>query len=356
MAAVGAGSLWSKCGCSRSLNKYHKYSGYFNRCSKSFCDKIDDVTKTGPTARDPAPYFFDAKIQTILKRLTGLDLQKIFSVQPRRRFEPPRYEFMTEEQLQTAMADAKQRAEERLQMPPVLSARKPINEVLAYDPELKGLDSAKFVFVDISHGVSDRQRTIVVRDPDGTLRKASWEERDRMTEIFFPRIKRKLGLPKMFLEENLMEVLNNENYEFALDRACVQFEPDDPIFIKVCHQVYDHIDKHKKYDILLSTRHYGPMVFYFAFYKNIDNMLLHLFQKDRLDKAADVVRLYQYLNPDCKSAAITSVDSELHLIKIYTEKDSKKRANLELAIQTYEELQQQQKEYIKGVKEAHGHL
>lgn len=329
-------------------------SGYSKIICKTFCSQHHDVHET--ESRDPAPYFFDPRIQDLLKRLAGVDLQKVFATEPRHRFEPPRYELMTEEQLQKALVDARHKAEEKLQMPPILDARKPIDENMAYDPELKGYDTSKLVFVDISHGVSDRKRMIVVRDPDGTLRKASWEERDRMTGVFFPRAKRKLGLPRMFLEDNLTEVLNNEKYEFALDRACLQFEPDDPMFIKVCHQIYDHIDKHHKYDSLLSTRHYGPMTFYLAFYKSIDSLVLYLLQNDRLDKAADVVRLYQALIPDSKTATVSSGETDLHLIKAYTELDSKKRANLELAIQMYEELQRQQEQYIQGVKEAHGQV
>ena len=41
-------------------------------------------------------------------------------------------------------------------MPPVVEERKPISKVLAQNPELRGLDTAKFVFTDISYGVRDR--------------------------------------------------------------------------------------------------------------------------------------------------------------------------------------------------------
>ena len=33
----------------------------------------------------------------------------------------------------------------------------------------------------------DRERLIVVRDIDGTLRTATWEEHDRMNQIYYPR-------------------------------------------------------------------------------------------------------------------------------------------------------------------------
>jgi len=239
-------------------------------------------------------------------------------------------------------------------MPPVLKERLPIEKVLSVDPELKGYDSAKYVFVDISHGLSDRKRMIVVRDPDGTLRTASWEERDRMNRAFFPVTKQKLGLPKMFFDENLERILNEEKYEFILDRACLQFEPDDPDYIRICHKVYDYIEKQLKYDSLHSTRHYGPMAFYFAFYKTIDNILLYMIKKDRLDKGADLVRLYRAVNPTCKMSNAATDESDLSLIKNYTVLDSIIRSNLELAIQAYEDLQRQQQQYRHGILEAHG--
>ena len=43
------------------------------------------------------------------------------------------------------------------------------------------------VFTDISFGVHDRERLVVVREADGTLRQAEWEERDRVNQIYFPK-------------------------------------------------------------------------------------------------------------------------------------------------------------------------
>ena len=41
------------------------------------------------------------------------------------------------------------------------------------------------------------------RDPDGTLRHASPEQRDRLNQIYFPKEGRNVDAPGMFLEENL---------------------------------------------------------------------------------------------------------------------------------------------------------
>lgn len=53
-----------------------------------------------------------------------------------------------------------------------------------------------------------QKRYIVSRDPDGTLRNASWDERDRMIKTFFPSPKQKYGIPKMFLDDHLMVSFN----------------------------------------------------------------------------------------------------------------------------------------------------
>ncbi|MEQ2170260.1 28S ribosomal protein S22, mitochondrial, partial [Goodea atripinnis] len=88
-------------------------------------------------------------------------------------------------------------------MPPVLPERKPISDVLAMDKILDGMDTAKYVFTDITYNIPHRERFIVVREPDGTLRKATWEERDRLIQVYFPRQGRKLTPHLLFKEENL---------------------------------------------------------------------------------------------------------------------------------------------------------
>ena len=50
---------------------------------------------------------------------------------------------------------------------------------------------------------NSQDRNVVVRDVDGTLRAASWDERDRLTQIYSPFPGRKLFPPKMFEEEQL---------------------------------------------------------------------------------------------------------------------------------------------------------
>lgn len=134
-----------------------------------------------------------------------------------------------------AVASATEQARKLLQMPPVLPERKPIDDVLSEEKILDGMDDAKYAFTDITYDIphrvgtgveirtvlmwpvdivhphsralhtlsSPQERFIVVREPNGILRKATWEERDRLVQVYFPKVGRKLSAPLIFKEENL---------------------------------------------------------------------------------------------------------------------------------------------------------
>nr|XP_045610579.1 28S ribosomal protein S22, mitochondrial-like [Procambarus clarkii] len=306
--------------------------------------------------RDPAPVFFNKNVQEILKKINELDFNKVF----RQRFDgtqlkPPRYEFLTNEELEEHFEKSKKASEKILQMPPVVKERQPILDVLSKDPGLTGYDTCKYVFTDITYGLSDRKRPIVVRDPDGTLRKASWEERERMNQIYNPRPGRKLKPHKLFLEEHLQGVLEREKYEFVLDCACAQFEPDDPEYQRVTSTVYETVEARRHYHMLNSTRHYGPMCFYLAWHKKIDNLLISLLQKEKLEACADMVKLHQLIHTDCKTTTL-NVDPNQHLdfLKAYIEHGSLQRPQLLLAMQAYQDIVREREQYEKDVRSAHG--
>ena len=64
-----------------------------------------------------------------------------------------------------------------------------------------------------------RSRIIVVREPDGSLRTCSWEEKDRVNQIYFPKEGRRHYTPQMFEPEHLETILGPEKYEYILDRS-----------------------------------------------------------------------------------------------------------------------------------------
>ncbi|CAL4164166.1 unnamed protein product [Meganyctiphanes norvegica] len=308
--------------------------------------------------KDPAPYFFNPKVQEVLQKVTGMNFEKIFIRKKEgKELKVPKYEFLTDEELQEKLQVARFKAEKLLQMPPILKVRSPIEKVLSHDPALKGYDTAKYVFTDITPNIRDRDRFIAVRDAEGTLRCATWEERDRINQIYNPQPGKKMGQPRMFIDENLKEVLSREKYEFILDRACVQYAPDDPEYQRVTSLTYETIESRRSFDVLLSTRHYGPFCFYLAWNKKLDNLIIYLIQEERLSDAVAIVQLFQLLHPACKSAAL-NMDPENHIgyIKAYMETDCLRQAQLQLALQSYQELVQERIIYEKSIQAAHGNL
>ena len=51
--------------------------------------------------------------------------------------------------------------------------------------------------------ISSQNRRIVVREPSGVLREATWTERDKMNFIYFPKPEQKYELPTMLQDEHL---------------------------------------------------------------------------------------------------------------------------------------------------------
>ena len=77
-------------------------------------------------------------------------------------------------------------------------------------------------------------RSIVVRETDGVLRHATWEERDRMYQVYFPTLGRKMWLPKALSDEMLPSVLDNKLHLNVLDLVCAQCDPQSYDYHRVC--------------------------------------------------------------------------------------------------------------------------
>ncbi|XP_037381789.1 28S ribosomal protein S22, mitochondrial [Talpa occidentalis] len=284
------------------------------------------------------PTFMDEEIQNILIKMTGLNLQKVFKPAIQE-LKPPTYKLMTQAQLEEATRQAVEAAKVQLKMPPVLEERAPINDVLAEDKILEGTETTKYVFTDISYSIPHRERFIVVREPSGTLRKASWEERDRMIQIYFPKEGRRVLTPIIFKEENLKNMYSQDRHADVLNLCVAQFEPDSADYIKIHHQTYEDIDKHGKYDLLRSTRHFGGMAWYFVNKKKIDGLLIDQIQRDLVEDATSLVQLYHILHPDGQSAQAAKEQAAegLQLIKVFAKTEAQKGAYIELTLQTYQE-------------------
>lgn len=298
-----------------------------------------------------ASLFFDPGVQSRLTRLTGMDYSKVFRVAKLgKKIGAPTYAFLTQRELEEEQAKALARAKVKLQMPPVMDPRTEEMDVLEVDPAIQGFDGAQLVFTDITFGVHDRDRFIVVRHPDGTLRHASPDQRDRLNQIYFPKEGRKVETPGMFHEENLDLLLKQKRYLRILDRNCAQFEPDHPDYIRVAETVYDRVDGSGDWSDLWSTRHYGPMVFHLVWQRRVDDLLSHYLQSvnktDKWESVGDVLTLFVRFHTNSKLREHFSSDVELnreetekllrHFITLESKKSHKLKGALEALLEADE--------------------
>lgn len=272
------------------------------------------------------------------------------------------------------------------------------HKTIAVDAALQGYDpdQAKFVFTDITFGIKDNERTVVVRQPDGTLENATPEIRKRVNQIYFPKDGRRLRQPKLFEPEYLKACLDQHNYEFILDRSCVQFEPFEHQFHAITQKVYHHINETKQFDLLRSTRHFGPMTFFFAWHKLVDNLLIDIIQRDFMHNAVELISLTYRLNGITFDESIlhqldqlkqrkaeslerhilaighgelqqdieakvgqTAEDFEINdvcfsFIEAFNKSHAIKKSSISAALQTYREKNDERRRLFEGLQKAHG--
>ncbi|XP_031556842.1 28S ribosomal protein S22, mitochondrial-like [Actinia tenebrosa] len=266
--------------------------------------------------------FDDERVRAILKRLTGCEVEKVLSRRPQD-VSVPTYKIMTNEELLEAEKETKARAEELLDMPPVMEERQEIDEVIDIDERLSGYDTANYVFTDISTSVDDRTRRIVVREPSGRLRAATWAERDASNFIYFPKEGRKWETPEMLTESGIQVPLSQNRHEDILDLVCVQFEPDTADYIRVHDTIYDNINKENKFELLWSTRHFGGLVYYLMKHKNLGNLLDYFTENEYFDEAVDLINFHHLVYPDHVTAtqAKSSKLSGIQMLRAYLKRE-----------------------------------
>lgn len=275
--------------------------------------------------------FIKQEVQTMLKDITRFQEEKIFSRRLVSRLKTPRMMFMTDEDLRVAKERAYKAARARLQMPPVMEADNSEPEILAKDEEIVGYQKFKICFVDISPGFTNRSRLMSIRERDGTLRYPTHAERSRLNHIFYPQDDITIEPPKLFEEQNMVKLLQQGRYIYLLDRACIQFEPDDPRYIDVTSRVYNYIDSRNDFDKLRSTRHFGPMSLYYAYNRQIDNLILEMLSKNLIEDAAKLVKIFNLCYNIESSPEGTD---DLEILKDYVENYSVAKYNLDLALQS----------------------
>jgi small subunit ribosomal protein S22 len=152
------------------------------------------------------------------------------------------------------------------------------------------------------------------------------------------------------------DLLNCSKYEFILDRACVQFEPDDPEYQTITRKVYEHINAERRFDLLRSTRHFGPIVFHLVWTNNIDNLLCEMIETSRVKDATLLIRLYHMIHATTKSAVepCKHTDDAEFIMHYACLENSPKRDRIQKLLQSYKELQLEYEIVAENIKQAHG--
>ncbi|XP_062552675.1 small ribosomal subunit protein mS22 [Armigeres subalbatus] len=330
--------------------------------------------------KDPGPLFIRDDVQKLLKSITRLDLDRIF----RKRSvsdNTVEYKFMTDDQLRQEVKQSIGKADRMLQMPPVVDVLRENPKVLSRDGALKGFSEAKMVFTDITFGLKNSKRMIVERLPNGTLQEAAYETRKRLNQIYFPLKGRYARMPKMFEPANLKKILEAKEYEFVLDRACVQFEPYEKQYHDLTATVYLHVTENKAFDLLRSTRHFGPMSFFLAWHRLVDDLLLDMIKRDFLRNGVELITLYASLHDgveiqtesfdklkehvlsteppmfeaeDKSLEEIQQDEKYLAAIEQFVIEHCSKKIQLNLAIAAYREMAQERQQLTEGIRKMHG--
>lgn len=283
---------------------------------------------------DIGQIFIQENVQKLLRDITRFEEGKLFARRTVQRFSTPKLMFMTDEHLQKAKQEAYEHAKARMQMPPVMAANNREPAILARDEDIVGYTKFRIMFVDISTGFSNRNRLMSVREPDGILREPTDEERSRLNNILYPAKSKSIDPPKLFEEKNLARLLGQKQYKFVLDKACVQFEPDDPRYVEITNKVYNYINEKNDFNLLRSTRHFGPMSLSLAYSKQADNLILEMLSKNLIEDAAKLVKIYNTCH-DLASPADDPID-DLRILRHYVENHSSRKYNLDLALQSFE--------------------
>lgn len=296
---------------------------------------------------------------------------------------------MTTKQVEDEVRNKFKEADRLLQMPPVIKVLEEKRKVISVDPAIANFSENSYVFTDVTFGLKNSDRSIVIRNPDGVLEDAPYDVRKRVYQIYFPVEGRKFRDPKMFDGDNLKRLLGSEEYEFILDSMCMQYEPYEPRFHEITAQVYQHINENQSFDKLRSTRHFGPMAFFLAWHKLIDHLLLDMIRNDYLKNGVELICLMFKLNGikadtsilgklweknDTERQIRSTIDAMLSrensstrkidktsedlkfdelcyefIHQSYVTKHSLKKGQLELALQTYKERHNELKNIAQGV-------
>ncbi|CAD5216339.1 unnamed protein product [Bursaphelenchus xylophilus] len=266
---------------------------------------------------DVEEVFIRTDVQSLLYKITGLDMEsKVFRERSIPQQQRAQYHLMTDNMLKQTLHKFEDRGKKFLQMVPFKEPRRREFEILAKDPEIVGFDQSKFVFTDITFDATNRDRLVVIRETDGTLRTALPTEHDRMNRVYYEQPDRPVVPPAVFSDPELSKALEKDKHEFILDWGCYFYEPDCPDFAELSKRVFDDAIEKDKFSLLYSTRHFGPLVFYSLLNNKIAPLLEFFGSRSELEGAASLVCLYKTMYPDWRTA-ISSADTPHRILQDY---------------------------------------
>lgn len=325
-------------------------------CRPLACRGLATAAEQNEAERDPAPFFFSRNVQRALKKLTRVDYDKVLRPRKlRQKIIPYEYRFMTDEELEKAIEKSTHFANKILQIPPVVKEKKNDTRILSEDYALEGLNTCNIIFTDVSLGSRNKDRLIVVREPSGVLRTANIDETHRMNQIYFSRKGRELEAPRMFKGEHLINLLERGEYEFVLDRTCLQFEPDHPDYHRVTKTVYEHVLATEAFNSLRSTRHFGALVFYLIWNNKIDRLLVELLNDSQIDEAVELVKLFHVIHPNANSASQNwDGNDPAEFIMNYINLDGQDKSALTDSLNKFTFMRREKEKLAAGINRAHG--
>lgn len=134
-------------------------------------------------------------------------------------------------------------------------------------------------------------------------------------------------------------VFSEDRHEDVLDLCLVQFEPDSSEYIRVHAATYEDLEKHGKYELLRSTRHFGGLAWYLVNARRVDGLVVDMLKKELLQDALSLVSLFHLVHPHSESAqeASSQQATSTDLLKIYAQKESQRSGYIELALQAFDQ-------------------
>jgi len=316
--------------------------------------KSKEVVGESSTVSGFDPDFLRPEVQELLINLTERSPEKIFLNKQGLNTQMPQLRLMTDLEIEQEIEKKDEEAKALLRSPAVMLERSEIDDVIAHDELLDGYEIAKVVFTDISDDLPAQERFVVVRETNGILRKAKWAERDRMMQTYYPRPH--CDIFKPYWAEDMTISLENNLHENLLEKILWQFVADSSDYIERTEMIYNHIEANNLYDLLRSTRFYGPLVFYLTKHRSIDGLLRHLMNDKLPSYAGDLVKLFTHLKPDSNTSKLLAenenlIEDSMALIKTFIDNDA---VNVNVLQQTLETLEINMGDNVEAAAEASG--